>query len=415
MLAAAIGDYVMALFKQFATTLLFSGFLMQGAVFAAQPKGCLDLNPFRQISESYAACEAELQKAGADNAHSAKLHAQMGEVLYWSERFDLAINSFNKALALDSKLVETKIQRGWAFIRVNEYQRAFQDFSDALEEKPDSGRAMFAIGFMYDIAGDSERAFIAYKQAVELSPTYHLARSALANAYYTTRNEPDLGLAEYDRLISYGEAELNNVQFFDSLVEFQTGDFYATTLYNRASARYNVGQVKDALLDVDWLLNRYPDAFGPKELKSGFLSLENEFDAAVKLAAEASEICYKNPQYQPCEKSDATLVWSMLSLGKNKEAADIGRRLQATRRQGKFVEKALYFAGLAMKRSGAIEEARQYISAPVQTNSDYRALLITQLMQNGFYLGDIEDEMNDRILNGLEACLLDDDCLIDKS
>ncbi len=405
----------MALFKRFAATLLFSVFFMQGATSAAQPKRCLELDPFRQISENYAACEAELQQSHADKAHMAKLHAHMGEILYWSMRFDLAINSFNKALELDPKLVETRIQRGWAFLRVDEAQRAFQDFSDALQEKPDSGRAVFAIGFMYDWAGESERAFAAFKQAVELSPNYHLARVRLANAYITNRKETELGLAEYDRLISFGETELNKVQFFDSLIEFQTGDFYATTLYERASARYNAGRVKDALADVEWLLKRYPDEFGPKELKSSLLSLEDNFEDAAKLAAAASEICYKNPQRKPCEKSDAILVWSLFRLHKYKEAAEIGRRLMATGRNGKFADKALYFAGLAMKNLGNVEEARQFISAPVQTNSDYRALLITQLIQNGFYEGSIEDEMNDRILNGIDACLLDDSCLVFKS
>jgi tetratricopeptide (TPR) repeat protein len=401
----------MSFLERFAAIVFFSGCLFQSPSQAAQPKTCLELDPFRQSSESYVVCDAELQRAGKDDAFMAKLHAHMGEALYWSGRFDLAIESFNAALGLDKTLVETRIQRGWAFIRTNEMQRAFQDFSDSLEEKPDSGRAMFAIGFMYDMAGDKEKALAAYKQSVETTPNYLLARAALAQTYYYDRGEKDLGIAEFDKLISLGETELNKVQFFGDPNLFPTKDYYASVLLDRAIALRDIGRYDDAYSDINWLIKRYPDAYAPLEFKASLLAFQQKYDEAAKLAAAASANCYKNSPYLPCQNSDSTLVLSLMSLNKNKEAADIGRRLIATGRTGPRVDNASFFAGVAMKRLGHIDEARQYISGPVERGPHYRASLVTQLIQNGFYEGHVEDELNERILNGLEACLIDDTCL----
>jgi tetratricopeptide (TPR) repeat protein len=401
----------MTFLKRVAATVLFSAFFVQGTSFAADVESCLALDPFRKSDDTLIACEKAVKQTDKDAAHMAKLHAQLGEALYWLERFDFAIEAFSSALELDKSLVETRIQRGWAFLRVDEQLRAFQDFSDALQEKPDSGRAIFAIGYMYDTAGQSEQALAAYRQAIEVSPKYYLARSNLAKMYRDDRNEKELAVAEYNSLLSFGEVELNKVQFFAAPYYFPTKDFYAHVRMDRALALAQSIRDDEAKADLNWLIERYPDAHAPKELMAGILSNQDKFVEASNVGLEASVSCHKNLPFFACENTDATLVYTLLLIGKNKEAAEIGVRAVANGQNNNLIDKSSYYAGLAMARLGNIDEARRLISAPVAKNPKYRSLLITQLRQEGFYEGDNKDEMNEKIVNALEACLIDDDCL----
>jgi tetratricopeptide (TPR) repeat protein len=401
----------MIFLKRCAATLFFSVLLFQGSTFAADAESCLALDPFRKSDDTLIACEKAVKQKDKDAAHMARLHAQLGEALYWLQRFDLAIEAFDSALNLDKSLIETRIQRGWALLRVDEGQRAFQDFSDSLQEKPDSGRAIFAIGYMYDVAGQPEQALAAYKQAIEVSPKYYLARSNLAKMYRDDRNEKNLAIAEYNTLLSFGEVELNNVQFFAAPYYFPTKDFYAHVLMDRALALAMSNRLDEAIVDLNWLMERYSDAHAPKEVMAGIFVDQDKFVEAAEVGLEGSVSCRKNLPYFACENVEATLVFSLLRIGKNKEAAEIGVQVVANGRNQNLVDKSSYYAGLAMARLGNIAEARRLISAPVANNPKYRSLLITQLRQEGFYEGDNKDEMNDKIVNALEACLLDIDCL----
>ncbi len=401
----------MTFLKRYAATLLFSVLLFQGSSFAADAESCLALDPFRKSDDTLIACEKALKQKDKDAAHMAQLHAQLGEALYWLQRFDLAIEAFDSALNLDKSLIETRIQRGWALLRVDEGQRAFQDFSDSLQEKPESGRAIFAIGYMYDVAGQPEQALAAYKQAIEVSPKYYLARSGLAAVYRDERNEKELAISEYNSLLAVGEVELNKVQFFAAPYYFPTKDFYAHVRMDRALALAQTNRNDEAIVDLNWLIERYPDAHAPKEVMTGILSNQDKYAEASSVGLEASVSCHKNLPFFACENTDAMLVYSLLLIGKNKEAANIGVRAVANGQNKNLIDKSSYYAGLAMTRLGNIAEARRLISAPVANNPKYRSLLITQLRQEGFYEGDNKDEMNERIVNALEACLLDFECL----
>jgi tetratricopeptide (TPR) repeat protein len=372
---------------------------------------CLKLNPYREIEATYNTCQALLTTGGQTPLDEAKLHAQIGEAYYWAQRYDLAIEAFDKALQLDKMLFETRIQRGWAFYRTNEASRAYQDFSDALEQNPKSGRAVFGLGFLYGAYGDVEKQRVAYEQAIELSPKYYLARGGLAHIEFYFRDDPITALQHLDRLISFGETEINSVQFLATGTVFPTQDYYADTIFERSYIRMRVEQFNGALEDVDWVMHKYPENFAPLARKAEILLTQSKPEEAIKYAEDAHHMCIDKTPFGRCDFSAAVLSETYFKLKKFKESADVGRELFESQRGGEYTPAAIYYSGLSMKNSGDVDGARKFMLMLLTGDRHFRGSIIARLQGPGFYEGSRDDDVNERMLNGLEACLLDDQCM----
>ena len=379
------------------------------ASWAKDADNCLTSDAFRKSFETYQVCSAQVIGT-QDHLQKAALHAQIGEAYYWSRQFSQAIEEFDMALSLNPKLNETRIQRAWAFWRVGETQKMFVDLTEALAENPQSGRAVFALGFLYQSYGDREKAQAAFRQSVELSPDYHLARLNLAEQLAARDDSFTEALMEFNRILDYGPEKLNKTEFFVTAQEFPTLDFYAHVLLTRALFFSNNLRIDHALKDLDWLIKHYPDYPVLLAHKAQVLLHQGRFDQSLKTVRQARKICEMGRAPIECDLAIAVEIEALVMLKQYRQAADIGKLAADTEVYRLNGGEGLVMTAVAYKNLGDLETAKRFAIMAIQYNNNYLRVLIGQLIRRGFYTGDKTDGWSERVEIGLEACLLDDEC-----
>ncbi len=377
----------------------------------AQAAACLKSDPFRASKVTVDLCTRELSNSALTETERAKLLEQRGNANYWQQQFNLAIEDFNKAIAIDSSLNESRIQRGWAYLRVGQTESGFTDFSNALEQNPRSARAVFAIGYIYGYEGDRDKERQAYEQAVSLDPTYYLARSNLALFYEQKASDLARALSTYDALIAEGREKLNKTEFWTNS-DFQTKNFFDDIIWSRNRILIKMGKAEEARQAALKLLKIYPDD------SALFLMIADSYETAQPDLEKS--LAWTNKAYALCEKRDIdedcyyVALKRMQSLSKLQRLSDLkvtAEKLISQEIPDWYKAAPRFFLGVVKKKSNDLEGAKEDFLWARQRNDFYQRALITQLLQNGYYDGGTADPWSIEAENGLEACLIDQDCM----
>jgi len=158
------------------------------------------------------------------------------------------------------KLAEAFNTRGIGYRLKGEYDRAIQDYNQAIRINAKFSTAYNNRAIAYDTKGDYDRAIADYEQAIKLKPS--------AETYFN-RGNAHLGKSHYDHAIDdYNQA-------------IKLKPDFAAAFDNRCWARAVVGILKPALADCNQALRLMPN--NPATLDSrGFVFLKmTNFDAAV--------------------------------------------------------------------------------------------------------------------------------------
>ena len=95
----------------------------------------------------------------------ANLVYQKGNFLLMLGQADLAIQSYNRAIELNSDDADAYISRGVAYTDMGEYDRAIVNFDKAIKLKPNYAEAYNNRGVAYDDMGDYGRAIEDYNNS----------------------------------------------------------------------------------------------------------------------------------------------------------------------------------------------------------------------------------------------------------
>ena len=196
-------------------------------------------------------------------------HAQTAQERQWceseeevtvSQRIDGCSAVIKAGRDRGEKLAEAYSSRGVAYRLKGEYDRAIQDYGQAIKLDAKSATAYANRGVAYDNKAEYDRAIQDYDQAIKLKPSaeVHFNRG---NAY--------LGKGQHDHAIDdYNQA-------------LKLKPDFAAALDNRCWARAVVGILRQALADCNEALRLMPNNAATLDSR-GFVFLKlTQFDAAV--------------------------------------------------------------------------------------------------------------------------------------
>ena len=141
------------------------------------------------------------------NPQSFRAYSHLGVQHYREGTYPEAIEDLTKAIELGYQ--DDYVNRGSAFLGMNNYESAIEDYNQAIAHRPDWAKAYFGRGLVYFEMGRYERAIDDYSQAIEFQTDYSEAYNnrglayenlnrrdeALENYVEATRLDPDNGAA----------------------------------------------------------------------------------------------------------------------------------------------------------------------------------------------------------------------------
>jgi len=183
--------------------------------------------------------------------------------------------AFSKALALDPKLLEARMQMVFIYLTGGQKQKAHQEVELLREEYPNDPGVQFVRGVVSRLHGDYQRALRSFDRMVRLNPGERV-------------------LASYNRARIF----LYQQQFEDALRELDEGEAlepeHPLIKVFRARVLYYRGEIDTATTLLQQVLQRHPQMDGIRPILAICLSAQGQHTKAneqltskVRLVAEA--------------------------------------------------------------------------------------------------------------------------------
>ncbi len=187
--------------------------------------------------------------------------------------FDRALEDFNNALAVNPDCLEARVNLGNLYIDMHDYQKAKENLDIALTFNPGFPALYFNRGNLYQKDGNYDKAIEMFQKAIELDSSYIKPYVNLGNIYLERGNR-NAAIEEFNKAIAinrrWPETYYNrgNAYFKSNDYERAINDYCKAVFYdreywdayrNRALAYFIMKNYKGASEDVKALLsNKQP-------------------------------------------------------------------------------------------------------------------------------------------------------------
>ena len=154
-----------------------------------------------------AACTRNIQSGRFTGPNLAVAFANRGLAYKRKGQWDRAIADYDEAIRLNPDLAETFANRGTAYYYKGQIGRALKDYHEAIRLKPEFSRAFSNRGNVYRKKGQFDRAIEDYDEAIRLDPdnAQVFADRGLA---YEKKGEVTQALRDYKRAHALGYRHL---------------------------------------------------------------------------------------------------------------------------------------------------------------------------------------------------------------
>ena len=226
----------------------------------------------KKWDETIAVC-TEIIKLENDPKKKAKIYHNRGTAYSKKGDSDRAIKDYNKAIELNPQYAPTFNNRGNEYSKKGDPDRAIKDCDKAIELNPQYANAFTNRGNAYSNKGDLDCAIQDYNRAIELNPQDALTFTNRGNAY-NNQGDSDRAIQDYNKAI-----ELNPQD--------------ALTFNNRGSAYIDKGDPDRAIQDCDKAIELNPQYVDAFTNRGNAYSNKGDPDRAIQNYSKAIEL---NPQ-----------------------------------------------------------------------------------------------------------------------
>ena len=372
-----------------------------GPSMASSFDDCRNGNAFVDPDKQFAACDGAMQ-AASEVKQKAFLRFKRAEALYWMNQFGPALDDVNLAIDADPQLIPAYIRRAWIYIIFRQWEDANRDIVEVLAREPRNAEALFALSYVYtSTEPNSERAFEALRQAVEIDPNFHLARLDLAYKNYY-RGDLEAMLKEFGTILAHDEAELDKVAFRSTYGNREAYPFSAYVRYQRGMFLMFAHRDDEALADFNWLISRYPKIALAFVFRGQVLRDKNNDIDALKDYSRAVEL---DPQNADARRGKG---WTLLGMKKFDEAivdADwMAGPGSPIRGEGYQLRAAI------SKERGDNDQALLDLEEAFRNDPELLSQMQQRLAELGYISAQSGTVYSEEIRNGVRACIADPGC-----
>ena len=174
-------------------------------------------------------CTRLIQSGRFDNNNLAHIFYNRGNAYARKGQYDRAIGDYTDHIRLKPDHAKAFYNRGIAHASKRQYDRAIRDFGEALRLKPDFAFAFYNRGTAYSDKRQYDRAIQDYTEAIRLKPDYAKAFNIKAWILATAREGRYRNGAEAVRLAKRAVSLKNHVNYVDTLAAAyaEAGDYSA--------------------------------------------------------------------------------------------------------------------------------------------------------------------------------------------
>jgi lipoprotein NlpI len=217
-----------------------------------------------------AGCTAVIQSGKEENANLAIAYYYRGAAYDGRGFYDRAIQDYDQAITLYPKYASAFNKRGYAYWALFKIDRAIEDFDQAIALNPKFAQAFNNRGNAYRVKADYDRAIKDFDQALALLPKFP---EAFGNRgiCYQAKGEYQRAIQDYDQSIA-----------LDNKIP--------RVFYDRGTAYEAMGQHDDAIKNYDQAITldpKYAHAFAERgnayQNKGAFARAIEDYDQAAKL------------------------------------------------------------------------------------------------------------------------------------
>ena len=313
----------------------------------------------------------EQRRAEAERREQAERERQpQGTVQYYNRGrdyaakgdYDRAIQDYNQALRSAPNFAAAYYSRGLAYTAKGDYDRAIQDYNQALQLTPSFAAAYYNRGLAYKRKGEYEWAKSDFNKALTLGYDRATVEALLAEL---RREQAEREREKRDICYDRGNSHARNGRYDRAIQDYnqalQHDPSYVPAYNNRGVAWAVKGQYNRAIRDYDQALRLDPSYVAAYNNRGKAYARKGDYDRAIR---DYDRALGRNPNYVAayCERGIAYAAKGNY----DRAIQDYNRAL---RRAPSFAA-AYYNRGLAYKRKGEYEWARRDFSKALELGYD---------------------------------------------
>ena len=221
--------------------------------------------------------------ANEENYETAITHFYRGNAYMNSEKYEKAIECYDKAIQSNPQLAEAYNNRGNVNKALGKYPEAIADYNEVIKINPQYAEAYNNRGNAKNKLGNYSEAIADYDKAIQINPQYAMA--------YNNRGVSNAELGNYSEAITD----------YDKAIEINPQ--YAEAYNNRGISNMKLGNYSEAIADYDKAIEinpQYANAYYNRGIAKKKLENHSEGDADIAKAIKINpQLAHHKAKSQP--------------------------------------------------------------------------------------------------------------------